>query len=393
MTSSVRSRPNHYQALGLSSDASQDAIARAFARAMGMFAMRPMTMAAELGAAFETLRDPVKRRAYDKAIGLVKEPEPQAWKIAPAMPGRGGFFGMQAVATPGAAPEPFIAAAPPQPPRQEPQLRQQPQAAGDADATSFIASSLREIAKPGPFDPSRLAPPRAQPQPSSEDKSIGAAPPGTPQPIVTPREDMSFDAEDRAFDWKRPALAIGVFVAAAGLVGALAGVSVRDDEQQQVAPAATASGHTPKPHPATAALAAAAPALSEMSVESTAERPIRAREPSRTRPTASAKPPSSFVAEVADTLAAQGPAAEATATPADEASADSAPAQPVAAAMPLPNSVIARTIERIGYQCGAVASTAPVEGSSGVFNVTCTSGQTYQASSVHGRYRFRRTGR
>ena len=61
--------------------------------------------------------------------------------------------------------------------------------------------------------------------------------------------------------------------------------------------------------------------------------------------------------------------------------------------MPLPNKVVARTIERIGYACGEVASTTPVEGAgSGVFTVTCTSGQSYQARPVRGRYRFRRLG-
>lgn len=61
--------------------------------------------------------------------------------------------------------------------------------------------------------------------------------------------------------------------------------------------------------------------------------------------------------------------------------------------MPLPNSVVARTIGRIGYPCGNVASTVPVEGAApGVFKVTCTSGHSYRATPVNGRYRFRRLG-
>ncbi len=66
--------------------------------------------------------------------------------------------------------------------------------------------------------------------------------------------------------------------------------------------------------------------------------------------------------------------------------------KPVEASMPLPNKVIARTIERIGYSCGEVSSTSAVDGSSGAYNVTCSSGQTYQATPVHGRYHFRRSG-
>jgi hypothetical protein len=61
--------------------------------------------------------------------------------------------------------------------------------------------------------------------------------------------------------------------------------------------------------------------------------------------------------------------------------------------MPLPNSVIASTIGRIGYPCGQVASATPAEGAApGVFKVTCTSGHSYRATPVNGRYRFRRLG-
>jgi hypothetical protein len=55
----------------------------------------------------------------------------------------------------------------------------------------------------------------------------------------------------------------------------------------------------------------------------------------------------------------------------------------------LPNAVIARTIGRIGYPCGQVAATSAA-GTPGVFTVTCTSGHSYRAAPVHGRYRFRR---
>ena len=74
-----------------------------------------------------------------------------------------------------------------------------------------------------------------------------------------------------------------------------------------------------------------------------------------------------------------------------------APAEAAAAAqpakLPLPDAVIARTIGRIGYQCGQVAFTTPVEGeTAGTFKVTCTSGHSYRAAPVRGRYHFRRLG-
>ena len=63
----------------------------------------------------------------------------------------------------------------------------------------------------------------------------------------------------------------------------------------------------------------------------------------------------------------------------------------VAAKPPLPNSVMARTIERIGYSCGRVTAVTSVEGPTpGVFRVTCTSGASFRAAPVNGRYRFRR---
>ena len=63
--------------------------------------------------------------------------------------------------------------------------------------------------------------------------------------------------------------------------------------------------------------------------------------------------------------------------------------QPVAASMPLSNATVARTIERIGYRCGSVSSTTAGE-SAGVYNVTCSSGQSFQAKPVRGRYHFRK---
>ena len=65
---------------------------------------------------------------------------------------------------------------------------------------------------------------------------------------------------------------------------------------------------------------------------------------------------------------------------------------PAAAALPLSSATIARTIERIGYPCGKVGSTAQGSGS-GVFTVNCTSGHAYRASPVRGRYHFRPVSR
>ena len=77
-----------------------------------------------------------------------------------------------------------------------------------------------------------------------------------------------------------------------------------------------------------------------------------------------------------------------TATPADSTIVTAA-----AANLPLPNATVARTIERIGYSCGRIAASEPVDGAAaGVFKITCTSGDSYQATPVRGRYHFRRWG-
>jgi hypothetical protein len=70
-----------------------------------------------------------------------------------------------------------------------------------------------------------------------------------------------------------------------------------------------------------------------------------------------------------------------------------AEAPAAAARLPLSNAVIARTIARIGYPCGRVAATTAAEGGApGAFTVTCTSGHSYRAAPVGGRYHFRRVG-
>ena len=349
MASTISSRPSHYDALGLSPAASQDEIARAFAKAMGLFGARSAAAAARIGLAFETLRNPEKRRAYDESLGLRREP-----RAAPA-PMAVSFR----ISAPAAAAEPHVE------PAREPAT------------SSFIASSLKEIARPVEVDPP--ARPAAQP---------------TPAPLaIDPLEDVG-EAEDRPIDWRRPAVAVGAVVLAAGLVGALAGISVRDDEQGQAAvtaplPAAKAPAHVAAaPDPQT-------PVVAETVAD--APPPVRTQHPTK-RPQRLFETQAAATAAVApvevadsDTAAAQPQDVQATADPL--APKPQSSIESVAAAdLPLAGKLVARTIDRIGYSCGSVASTSAVDGAAGVYKVTCTSGQSYRAAPVHGRYRFRRWG-
>ena len=74
----------------------------------------------------------------------------------------------------------------------------------------------------------------------------------------------------------------------------------------------------------------------------------------------------------------------------EQAAAETPSVSATTAKLPLPNAVIARTIGRIGYPCGQVANASALGG--GAFKVTCTSGHSYRAAPVRGRYRFRRLG-
>jgi hypothetical protein len=351
MVSTIATRPSHYKVLGVGPRASREEIARAFAREVGTFRPRAFGGLTELSIAYETLRDPVKRRAYDTSIGIEPEPEPiySPPREGVHLTGSAQFNGLRLQR--------------PAPPAAERPLRDPPV---EPEATPFIIARLHELAEP-------------QPKPRPEPEAILA-----PEP---PAEIEGLpEVEGSPIAWQRPALAAGALIAAAVLVGGLAG---------------SWSGNAIEPEEAGAAVTAPLPRAKAEAVPSAAALPApvplpRAdtpRQANRVERRASPKPPSvsaDRLAEVAQTLQAPAPTAtgQAVIEPAVAEPADSV------AAMPLSNKAIARTMRRIGYACGRVTSTAAVEGAApGVFRVTCTSGYSYQATPVRGRYRFRRLGR
>lgn len=355
MASSVGTRPNHYEVLGLLPTASEDEIAQAFAKAMGVFGARPLSDVAQLSAAFETLRDPAKRRAYDDELGRSREPEPEPaavtgyWTVASAHAGAPSFIGSQWTKPRVDAPAPD---AEPEMPPQLAEAKPRP----ELDLPTFLAASRRALPVSDPVE-----------------HRLDAAP-----------------QIDDSWQWKRPALAVGALLLAAGGVGVVAGLSaggeVEDEAGLTVAlPAAKAHAKTAASAPVVLAKAIETPAVAN-----------RAAGPSavRDKPLASPQP----VAVAAEQAVERDPLAP---VPIDSAFVESAttqaaatevapPAQATPASMPLPGRVVARTIDRIGYACGSVASTAAVDGARGVFKVTCSSGQSYRAAPVHGRYRFSR---
>ncbi len=383
MVSTVKSRPSHYEVLGVDPAASEAEIKAAFTRRMSLFGVHPMAAGAQICAAYETLRDPTRRKAYDRSLGLAPEAEYRPW----------------AMTAPSATP--FIgSAAPParRPIGAMPAVEVDPQALASAEPRtgSVIAASLRDLAAPGAFEPSPA--PRAQPEPllrpePQPEPGPPVAEDLAPQPIV---EDRLADAEEGAVAWKRPAVAVGALVLTVGLFGAWAGWEAGNDvEAAQTEPAVTLAVPPAAAASAETAVALApAPSVAEARPEprraTVAEAPANRAMPRPIPLTPKEEQElagNSFVESATQQVAAAEPA-----TPA----AAEAPvtAAVTAAKLPLPNAVVARTIGRIGYSCGQVASMSAVEGGApGTFKVTCTSGHSYRAAPVRGRYHFRRWGR
>lgn len=346
----VRSRPNHYEALGLTPAASDDEIARAFIKKMSLFGAHPMVEAAQILIAYEILRNAKKRREYDVSIGLGAKPIPDLhqWSFALAPPRW----------------SPFVASA------------------AASQAEDDVARSFEPHVT---VEPPREAPTAHEtaPEPSLQQQQARSEPDGGLEALVhhiravgrSERESLR-RRENRAPDWKKPVLALSGLVLGAGLIGTLAGLSVTDNEtpaQAEPAKSSAASKHS--------SIAAGRAHPVAIAIETQVERPAKAPVPEFRTRRAERPRPSSFAERETPDLANEG----------GEAASVTQPVRAMAADMPLSSGLVAKTIERIGYACGQVASTTPVEGeSAGVYKVTCSSGQSYQATPVHGRYRFRR---
>jgi hypothetical protein len=358
MVRTIGSRPNHYETLGLAPGASEAEIRAAFARKMSAFRWHPAGSTAQICIAYETLREPQRRRDYDLSLGIIPKSAPRQWGFAMAPQRWAPFI---------AAPVEEAAAARAHEPHVQPEP--EPAAPEEPRVASFIAASLRDLARP-------MAP-EAAPPARARDAADAALERHIEQALTRTAQEDDFSGEiERPFDWRRPAHRVGGFVRAAGLIGTLAGLSVKDDAQSaQAEPMVATASAAAKPKAAAPAAPQAEP------VEAKAEEPQRAApRPAPRRVPAWAEPQVKPVVEAEAT----GELVEAPA--ADPLAED--PLAPRPARLPLSDAVVARTIDRIGYDCGAVASTA-AEGAAG-FAVTCTSGQTFHARKVRGRYRFSR---
>jgi outer membrane biosynthesis protein TonB len=134
----------------------------------------------------------------------------------------------------------------------------------------------------------------------------------------------------------------------------------------------------------------AAPSAEEKAIE---PKPAPAEE----RPTPAAEEKSKLEAAAQETSSPSTAAEPTPTTPPEAAPEEGADATPAASTQtarpPLPNRVMARTLDRIGFRCGSVTSSVRLEGDEpSAFQITCSSGQSYRASNRTGRYRFSKWG-
>jgi hypothetical protein len=388
MASSVGALANHYETLEVSPTATSDEIVQAFASHMRIARMRPdisVVRLAQLSVAYETLRDPAKRRTYDASIGLKREPQPP-----PPRPSL--FMGAPVVARlNNLAERPAIAPARrPVPPA--PEIHAEPRIA------SFIAASLREPVE------------RTEPTTGSA-QSAQAEPPSPPEvtsELSLPPAPERLEIEEGRLSVGRTGATLAAGVLGVAILAFAAALPDRNPDRLPIQTAQAEPGLTVPLPPAAASGAnfAAVQPRATTTIASASPR-INSR-PDRAAP-ARKQRPAQWLALDGQQPAAASERADAgspqienavvqpspDASPAAETSAVAAEAAPVSAAsatLPLPNTTIARTIERIGYGCGRVVSATGVDGTNGVFNITCSSGDTYRASPVRGRYHFRRMG-
>jgi hypothetical protein len=377
MATAVKSRPNFYEVLGLTPAASNAQIGDAFAREIILSRMRAFGGVAEVSIAYETLRNPAKRKAYDESIGVRREPQPVALPTAVSFRSSAHFIGAPPPAE-RSAPKPEVKAEEPPaplPPRaKEVQSEPPREPLRESRIAPFIAASLRR--------PDELP---VQSAPAPERKVEAELPRYLLQPRVLKPIVEAID--EQGFDLKRPAVIGGTVIAAVALLGAWAGVQAGNEAEN--APAA--KGVTVAVPEATKVVAApVADSSPTLATSDYRRRPrviaARRAEPSPTpveprRVVTANSQPGPFDSEpiMAEATAPEQPPAEETRL-----------VEAAARNLPLSHAAIAQTIGRIGYPCGRVTSTSQVLGN--VFKVTCTSGDSYRAAPIHGRYRFKRLG-
>jgi hypothetical protein len=339
---------------------------------------------------------------------LKPEPQPEPVVEASQVPAEWAPFLVRAAAKPvepevTPAPDPVPPAPTPafQQPRPEPRL----QPRSSPSATAMMRPSLKPTVRQAPptvrdipeilrrlesVEKPKVEAPKPQAATSAPRPQFEVEKPGVETPRSEPEEasvralqfeeaGRTYDNERRSIDWRLPAAGAGALFLAIG-VGAWAGWGSGNVNEDALGNQAV-TVKVPSAKPAPVFASAVEPALDAAEGQPAARAPVAAAPKPKARPPLEISLPEQQQAEVAVLEQKQG---ELESQPA----VAEAPVIAASAKMPLPNAVVARTIGRIGYPCGAVSATSALGG--GVFKVTCTSGHSYRAAPVNGRYRFRR---
>jgi TonB family protein len=205
MLDSSKTRPNHYETLGLTPSATSDDIDKAFAARMKMrttIPEEPDDYPLRLREAYKTLHDPFWRRIYDAELGLGSEP------------------------------------------RSEPVLSHPPQAADEQRVAPFIAAALREPASrtESADSPNFILVPDPQDSEPAVEQSLEPhiAGYGSLDPIEG--ESTGPDARARPSEWNRMGVGTGVAVLSVGLLTLVIGLLSGNVERPPNAPGAPAVG-------------------------------------------------------------------------------------------------------------------------------------------------------
>jgi hypothetical protein len=376
MTGALKLGLNHYEVLGLTPAANGDEIARAFAKELSLLRPRPFGSLAEISIAYETLRDPIKRRAYDASLRPKAEPEPR--HVPSKHREAESLSGAASALIERLTRDPLPPLAQRENPRPRPEPRPEPRVA------PFVAASLRQPGSPEPRETNHARAAKSEEPHRPEAGETTAFETRTDSERARAVPDGAQDAGSPSIGWRIPALAAGALILAIG-IGAWMGLEAGNDPQQEQ-PVRTAMRLPDKSSPTiTPPSPAPAPNIVESPPERRTRKAVAGIRVARTSPEA----PPDGSQEAPEQAGSFEPEELATGQVLEE----SASVEAATAKLPLPDAVIARTIARIGYPCGAIASTSTLEGAgAGVFKVTCTSGHAYRASPIRGRYHFRRLG-
>ena len=212
MFSSVETADTHYQTLGLTPAATGDEIAKAFVSRIQIDVTSPEEAdqhADKVFAAYETLRDPLRRRIYDASLGLGLESEPQQPDV-PSQPETAPFIGVRSD----------------EPASPDPTSEPRPEAPAEQRVAPFIAAALRDPVDRGDPETPAAREPQSEPEFPPEATDERRDPPVAGYSVLHDWKDANTSptARPRSSDWNRAGVGAGAVVLGLGVLTLLTGL-------------------------------------------------------------------------------------------------------------------------------------------------------------------------